>query len=152
MTITDVIRDADSEHVVYFLLSSYVNTARYRNTLKGLPEQISALPLASKGEVRSRFQMLMLELDGASKRLDNKACATIKEALAVFGTALNRLQSLDCRRNWPLEVEAGNIKVSPDWPKTRNSALMRRRDLPQSVEGNAGLGGLEDPPLPAGSH
>lgn len=152
MTITDVIREADTEHVIYFLLSSYLNTARYRNSLKGLPEKISALPLAGKAEVRSRFEMLMLELDAASKRLDDKSCASIKDALAIFGTALNRLQSLDSKRYWPLDVETGNIKVSASWPKTRNSVFPLGQGLPPCVESNSGVAGLENPPLPASRH
>jgi hypothetical protein len=38
---------------------------------------------------------LLTVADSASKRLDDKVCLTLKEALNVFSNALNRLQSLD---------------------------------------------------------
>lgn len=123
MTITDVIRVAGSDHVIYFLLSSYVNTSRYGDRLKSLPEQVAALPLTSRDDVKSRFEILMRELDAASKRLDDQACDILKEALAIFGIALNRLQSLDGSRYWPIELEAGSAKISA-----------RRRRVPDSVK------------------
>jgi hypothetical protein len=105
MVITDVIREADSDHVIYFLLISYINAARYSDKVKSLPDRIAALPLAGKDDVRSRFELLMAELDAASKRLDDDACVTIKEALTTFGIALFRLQSLDHRRARSPDVE-----------------------------------------------
>lgn len=113
MTITDVIRDADSDHVIYFLLSAYVNANRCGDRLKSLPEPVAALPLSSTADVKSRFEVLIVELDAASKRLDDQACLMLKDALTIFGTALNRLQSLDGRRYWPLEVELRRATTPP---------------------------------------
>ena len=101
MNIVDVIREADSDHVIYFLLSAYVNTSKYDERLPTLPDNIVLLPLITKDQVRSRFETLMLELSSASQRLDNSECITIREALIVFGTALSRLQSLDAKRSVP---------------------------------------------------
>lgn len=44
--------------------------------------------------VRARFELLVLELDAASKRLDDTAIASIKQALHMYGTALGRLKAL----------------------------------------------------------
>ncbi|MCE9640076.1 MAG: hypothetical protein K8S22_08000 [Betaproteobacteria bacterium] len=124
MTITDVIREADTNHVIYFLLSSYVNASRCGDRLKSLPERVAALPLTSATDVKSRFEILILELDAASKRLDDQACIMLKDALTIFGTALNRLQSLDGRRYWPLELEVGSAKTPPrDLRETAGPAL-----------------------------
>jgi hypothetical protein len=95
MIVTDVIREADTEHVIYFLLSSYVGVARDCDRLRNLPEQIAALPVTGKDDVKSRFKTLLFELDAASKRLDDQACTSIKEALTIYGTALSRLERLD---------------------------------------------------------
>ena len=62
--------------------------------LKGFPEKIAALPLVNKSDLRFRFEMLLCELNTASKRLDDDKCIFLKEALIIFGTALYRLQSL----------------------------------------------------------
>jgi hypothetical protein len=105
MVITDVIREAETEYVIYFLLMAYINAARNSDTPNSLPEQIAALPLTGKDDARLRFEALMLALDAASKRCDDYACIVLKDALSVFGTAVYRLQSLDGRRYWPLEIE-----------------------------------------------
>jgi hypothetical protein len=105
MMITDVMREADTEYVIYFLLSSYINSARNCERVISLPEHVAALPVTSAGDVRSRFDALMFELDAASKRLDDQACVNIKEALTIFGTALHRLQSLDSMRSGSLGGE-----------------------------------------------
>ena len=105
MKVVDVIRETDSDCVIYFLLNSYIATSRDCDRLNNLPEQIAALPLTGKDDVRSRFEMLMFELDVASKRMQDNKCNNIKDALVVFSTALCRLQSIDSRRNRPRERE-----------------------------------------------
>lgn len=103
MMIADVIRNAATEHEIYFLLTAYVEAVRFCDTLNGLPERMTSLPLAGIDDVRSRFNKLVAELDAASKRLDHKACETIREALHIFGAALHRLGSLNAERRRPLE-------------------------------------------------
>lgn len=68
---SDVIRTAETEHEIFFLLTSYAEAVRYDRPIQPLPE-----------------------LDAASKRLDDKAVALIKLALHTYGTALGRLQVL----------------------------------------------------------
>ena len=117
MGIADAIRGADSEHVVYFLLCAYINTATHGDELTTLPERIVALPLAGRDDAKSRFTLLMYELDAASKRLDDGACLTIKEALTVFSAAVQRLQSLDSQRR----------------PSTRTGAAIPGGKTPQNA-------------------
>ena len=97
--IADVIRKAESEEVVYSLLASYINAARACDKLKKLPGQIATLPMQGESDVRSRFESLMLELDTASKRLDDDACVVVKEALVIFSFAAHRLQMLGSRQS-----------------------------------------------------
>lgn len=108
MVIADAIRQADTEHVVYFLLCAYVNSATRSDTLKNLPERIVTLPLAGKDDVKSRFATLMYELDAASKQLDDIACLALKDALTVFSAAVQRLQSLDIKRFRTSRVAGAN--------------------------------------------
>jgi hypothetical protein len=105
MMIADEIRNAESEEVIYLILVSYIDAARFRGNLKNLPKQM-VLPLKSKDDVRSRYEALMIALDAASKRLDNDTCITVKEALLIFATALYRLQLLDSRWSWPLNLDS----------------------------------------------
>lgn len=98
MTIADAIRKTESEEVVYLLLTSYIDAARSCDRLKSLPGQLATLPLQSTADVRSQFELLMLELDAASKRWDDDTCVVVKEALHIFSTAAHRLQILGADR------------------------------------------------------
>ena len=92
----DVIRNSKTEHEIYFLLTSYVEAVRYCDKLHCcFPEDITRLPLHGIAEVRERFEHLLLELDTASKRLDDNSCTVIREGVHIFGSALNRLNVLD---------------------------------------------------------
>ena len=95
MMIADVIRNSTSEHEIYFFLSAYLEAVRYCDKLNNVPEHVTSLPLAGIDDMRSRFKKLVAELDTASKRLDHKACETIRELLHIFGAALHRLGSLN---------------------------------------------------------
>jgi two-component system, chemotaxis family, response regulator Rcp1 len=92
---TDVIRTAENEHEICFLLTSYAEAVRYDRPVSPLPEPITRLPVRGLPDVRERFDQLMPELDAASKRLDDSAVALIKQALHTYGTALGRLQALE---------------------------------------------------------
>ena len=91
MDITDVIREADSEYVVFFLLIAYIDALRFCNCL---PARLTSLPVTGIDDVGARYQGLVAELESASRRMDDKACVLVTEALHVFGTALHRLASL----------------------------------------------------------
>ena len=91
--ITDVIRYADTEHEVYVLLSSYVGNTNFDQKFHCLSE-CAVAPLEDTAEIRNRLGQLLLELDSASRNLDDDACVTLREAVHVFGTALDRLVTL----------------------------------------------------------
>jgi two-component system, chemotaxis family, response regulator Rcp1 len=94
----DVIRTAETEHEIYFLLTSYAQAVRYERLVESPPEPIVRLPVRGFDDVHERFDQLVPELDAASRRLDDKAVALIKQALQTYGTALARLQSLENER------------------------------------------------------
>jgi len=89
--IVDAIRDANSEQDTYVLLTAYLEAMQRHEKRKMLPEYVTSLPMNGKDDVMARFEKLVAGLDAASKRLDDEACLVIKEALAVFGAALDRL-------------------------------------------------------------
>ena len=91
---TDVIRTAEDEHEIYSLLTEYVEGVRYSNTPNFLPASLTELPLNGAADVKSRFAVLVIELDTASRQLDHRACGAIKEALQIFAAAATRLDLL----------------------------------------------------------
>ena len=102
MMFADAIRQAKNEHEVYFLLTAYVESARYCDPLNLLPESMKRLPLGGTDDISEQYQQLIVELDKASKGLKNNACVVLKEALHVFSVALDRLQSLDAAQLHPI--------------------------------------------------
>lgn len=99
MVITDVIREADTEHEIYFLLTAYLEAVRFGDKLNFLSEHLTSLPLTGLDDVVGRSTKLIAELDGAPQRLDDKERVVVKETLEVFGTALSRLWLLERRAN-----------------------------------------------------
>ena len=95
MNLGNVILDADSEHEIYFLLTSYVEALRYCRQLHCLPGAVARLPLAGLDDVRMRFSALAVSLADASRPLDQRARAALTEAACVFGAALHRLSALE---------------------------------------------------------
>jgi hypothetical protein len=96
MMFADNIRNANTENEIYRLLTSYVETVRVSEKARGrIPEPITRLPFNGISDVQSRFKQLIVELDKASKCLDNSSCLAIKEGMHTLGVALNRLQVLN---------------------------------------------------------
>jgi two-component system response regulator len=91
---TDIMRTADTDHEIYFLLTSYIEAVRFNRRADGVSSEITRLPLHGKDDVKERFAKLLIELDLASKGLDAGRCELIREALHILGTAWKRLESL----------------------------------------------------------
>jgi uncharacterized Zn-binding protein involved in type VI secretion len=95
MIINDVIREATSEHEVYFLLTAYVEAVRFGDQLSCLPPQVRELPLHGVEDVRARIDGLNAALNGhATRGADNKSLVVARETAGVLGDALDRLQWL----------------------------------------------------------
>ena len=92
MMIVDVIQEADSEYVVFFLLAAYIEAAQFAAKL---PEHVRTLPIAGFGDVELRYQQLMMALHSAVEQPHGNACPEIEDALRVFDTALCRLAFLE---------------------------------------------------------
>ena len=97
MTINDVIREAKSEHEVYFLLTAYVEAVRYVDRMSSLPASVRELPLNGMDDVKARFDGLQAELGrrGRGGRPDTRSLAIVKESADILGDALTRLQFLE---------------------------------------------------------
>ncbi len=121
MIIANIIRELHTEHEIYFFVTAYIEAARYCGKLAFLPARMADLPLQGKEDLQTRFEQLMVELDKASRRLDDKACVVIKEALAVLGTALTCLRLLQIKRLKAPPV-IGKPSVSPWFPTSETDS------------------------------
>ena len=93
-TIYDVIREATSEHEVYFLLTAYVEAVRHGDMLNCLPGPVRELPFRGLDDVRTRVDGLRGEL-GQSLPRNSRSRVIVRESTEIFSEALNRLQSLE---------------------------------------------------------
>lgn len=92
--IADLIREARTEQEIFHLLNAYIEAAGCDGKSSYLPDDMATLP-SCVNDVMQRCFKLMEALDVSSKRLDDEACLALKEALHVYGNALNRLKSLE---------------------------------------------------------
>jgi len=95
MTINEVIREAKSEHEVYFLLTAYVEAVRYVDRMSLLPASVRDLPLNGMDDVKARFDGLRVELGQSNGGPDTRSLAIVKESADILGDALARLQWLE---------------------------------------------------------
>jgi hypothetical protein len=93
MLVTEVIREAASEHEIYFLLTAYVEAVRHCDPLSCLPEEVRTLPLSGEEDVRARSERLSRMLD-SSPGLARSMWPVAAEALDIFSAAAQRLQSM----------------------------------------------------------
>lgn len=94
MLIKDAIREANTEHEIFFLLTAYVEALGYCDKLNLLPWQMRNLPVAGADDVKARVYGLHLRLHGLNPDSDNAIQSAIHEALEILNTALRRLASL----------------------------------------------------------
>jgi hypothetical protein len=107
MTINDVIREAKSEHEVYFLLTAYVEAVRYVDRMSLLPASVRELPLNGVDDVKARFDGLRAELGQVSSgKPDTRSLAIVKESTAILGDALARLQWLEQEKRRQADPQA----------------------------------------------
>jgi len=94
MTI-NAIHGANNAHEVLLLLTEYVEVARARGRGYLFPDEQPALPLNDSHAVRAHFEFLLLELDAASRNLDDYTRDILHEAVHVFGAALEQMVRLE---------------------------------------------------------
>lgn len=96
-TITDAIRLARSEHVVYFLLTTYVETCAHHDNDGTLPEAVKRLPIAGESDLAERIRALSLASAMGAPHAGS-ASALSSEALDVLAAATQRLTALAPQR------------------------------------------------------
>ena len=92
MQITDAIRTADTEHVVYFLLTAYIETLHYYDPLRSaLPEDVKRLPMSGLSDVAERLRALRAATE---RYAHSQVRLLIEEVVEVFRAALQRIRAL----------------------------------------------------------
>ena len=83
LKITEAIKTADTEHVVYFLLTAYVETLDYYDPLRSsLPEHVKRLPMMGISDISDRLRAVRGAIEQYAK---SQARLLIEEVVEVFG-------------------------------------------------------------------
>ena len=94
MTITDALKQAQTNHVVYFLLTAYVESLGwYDPPRSSLPARVVRLPVRGITDVIKRLKALRRVV----RRRAHEASSVgrvIEEAVEIFSAASQRLSSL----------------------------------------------------------
>jgi hypothetical protein len=101
MPITDVIREADSAHEIYFLLTAYVEAVRHCDPLQHLPGFITELPFTGFADVQMRAERMRSLLESPAGA-DAMIRAVLAEALGILTVAGERLEALRAGNASPL--------------------------------------------------
>jgi hypothetical protein len=98
LKITEAIETADTEHIVYFLLTAYVETLDYYDPLRSsLPEEVKRLPMSGISDISDRLRAAR---DAIEQYAKSHAKLLIEEVIEVFGAALRRLSALEKARQF----------------------------------------------------
>jgi hypothetical protein len=124
MEIINIIRDANSTDEIYSLLTAYIEALQHCDKGESMTPQLVALPINGKADLQARSEQLFVELDVASRRLDDNACIVIKEARAIFTAALYCIRRLDKSR------VRFSVIATPTWP----AGPMADSDLPATAQ------------------
>lgn len=89
MMITEAIRTAPTKPILYFLLTSYVETLAFA---KGVPEKAKRLPISGRGDVKRRSGVMHDALQAPVR--DRQAAPAIEQAADVFDVASETLKKL----------------------------------------------------------
>jgi hypothetical protein len=92
--ITDAIRQAQTDHVVYFLLTAYVESLGWFDPPKSaFPADVTRLPVAGLSDVVQRLNALRDALQ-AYVLEPSRIRSVAEEAIDIFSAASQRLKSL----------------------------------------------------------
>ena len=106
MSITDAILEAHDEREIYFFLTAYIEAVRYDDKLNRLPDPVRELPFIGIEDVWARLVLLRSELGRPSREPDGRDHDILREAMAIFAVALDRLVSLKEKRLRELAMAA----------------------------------------------
>ena len=97
----------------FFLLTAYVESVRYCDKLRTLPEDFTRLPLTGIGDVQTRLEGFNVELEEIMGRGNGKEQLILREAADIFGAALDRLRWLDQKACAPFRIEDSLTALQP---------------------------------------
>jgi hypothetical protein len=94
VTITDALKQAQTNHVVYFLLTAYVESLGWYDPPRSwLPGDVMRLPVKGITDVIKRLDALRRVLR-ARMHEASRVREVLEEAVEIFSTASQRLTSL----------------------------------------------------------
>jgi hypothetical protein len=88
---------ARTEYIVYFLLSTWLESIAHSGSARGMPHEIKALPVRDAADLSRRFAVVRQELCRRDLRTRLNVRA-LRHAAAVLGVACEKLRELSKSR------------------------------------------------------
>ncbi len=98
MKVCKAMREAKSEHVVFFLTTAYIEALQHAKCAAALPVHLTTLPIGGVQDLKRRRDVLQA-LIAMYYPEQHGAGSEMEEAHAVFDTALQRLRVLNAHAN-----------------------------------------------------
>ena len=99
MIIIDALKLATTEHVVYFLLTAYVETVEHSGpSARALPKEARRMPVRDASDVVRRLRVLQVK---RSSFKVPREVRLIDEVVSAFSAAADRLRALGARISSP---------------------------------------------------
>ncbi len=95
MNIIQVIRQANQQGPIYFLLTAYVESVWHTPAPRGIPGWVLELPIRGRTDIQARFVALTQLPEPPNGIPEDDDREKISEALAVLSTASQRLAALE---------------------------------------------------------
>ena len=127
--ISNAIRLAQNEHVVYFLLTSYLDVRGGARDGADLPPQVKRLPIRGEADVHQRLRVL--SASSGSEAADANASPIVEEAAEVLRAASERIASLQCAHPRP---KAWNVVDRSQGGHVRRRRLAARMTEREAAE------------------
>ena len=119
MIIVDAIRRASTEHVVYFLLSAWLETLVHTGRARALPAEAARLPVQGSVDVRRRLRIIREKL-ASDNDMAPQRVRVLEDAASALGAARVKLSYLWVRATHPRWERLTRRRIRGAWQLARN--------------------------------
>jgi hypothetical protein len=120
LIIIEAIRRARTEHVVYFLLSAWLETLVHTGRARALPEDAVRLPVREGREVPHRLHLIRERL-ACEKDIAPQRARVLEDAARAFAVAREKLRDLRVRAAYRRQRSRAGGGSYVGWRLTRGT-------------------------------
>ena len=119
MIIVDAIRRARTEHVVYFLLSAWLETLAHTGRARVLPDEAARMPVRSSVDVTRRLRLIREKL-ASDHEISPQRARVLEDAACALHAARIKLSDLWVRATHRRRERLARRRSYVAWRLARN--------------------------------